>query len=140
MIYESTISYLTQDNNGNDKVVKETYALNNYDTFEGVETRMYGTFQHLRDLDVIAIKRSNATEVINNRTSENDKVWIAEVIDTFVDDDGNEKETHYRFLLYSLTFETANNAVKEHLKQGYGDLEIVSLKRTRIREIFEYTD
>lgn len=136
MIYEATITYITRDNNGNDKQVKESYIFDNVETFAQVEEMLYREFQDLTDIDVIAIKRSNINETIKPKTTEGESVWMADIVQMFTDDNGVEKEMRYKFAFFSLNTDTAFQYVKEYLKQGYTDMELVGLKKTRFQDIF----
>ena len=137
MIYEATITYLTRDKNGNDKEVKNVFIVDNAETFAQVEELMYREFQNLTDIDVIAIKRSNINEIINKCSNADEKIWLADIVQMFVDENGVEKEMHYKFAFFSLNTDTAFQYVKEYLKQGYDDMELVGLKKTRFQDIFE---
>lgn len=137
MIYEATITYITRDNNGNDKQVKNIFIVDNAETFAQVEELMYREFQNLTDIDVIAIKRSNINEIINKCSNADEKIWLADIVQMFVDENGVEKEMRYKFAFFSLNTDTAFQYVKEYLKQGYTDMELVGLKKTRFQDIFE---
>lgn len=137
MIYEATITYLTRDNNGNDKQMKKSYIVDNVETFAQVEELLYQEFQNLTDIDVIAIKRSNINEIINRCSNADEKIWLADIVQMFVDENGAEKEMRYKFSFFSLNTDTAFQYVKEYLKQGYDDMELVGLKKTRFQDIFE---
>lgn len=137
MIYEATITYLTRDKNGNDKQMKESFIVDNVETFAQVEELFYQEFQDLTDFDVIAIKRSNINEIINKCSNVDEKIWLADIVQMFVDENGVEKEIRYKFAFFSLNTDTAFQYVKEYLKQGYTDMELVGLKKTRFQDIFE---
>jgi len=137
MIYEATITYITRDNNGNDKQTKASFIIDNAETFAQVEELMYREFQNLTDIDIIAIKRSNINEIINRCSNVDEKIWLADIVQMFVDENGVEKEMRYKFAFFSLNTDTAFQYVKEYLKQGYTDMELVGLKKTRFQDIFE---
>lgn len=137
MIYEGTIQYITRDKNGNDKQVKESYIVDNVETFAQVEELLYREFQDLTDIDVVAIKRSNINEIIKAKTMDGESVWIADIVQMFVDENGVEKEMRYKFAFFSMFPDTAFQYVKEYLKQGYTDMELVGLKKTRFQDIYE---
>lgn len=137
MIYEGTITYLTRDKNGNDRQMKKNYIVDNVETFAQAEERLYVEFQDLTDIDVVAVKRSNINEIIKMKTTEGEGVWIADIVQSLVDDEGIEKEMRYKFAFFSMFFDTANQYVREYLKQGYTDMELVGLKKTRFENIFE---
>ena len=136
MIYEGTISYVGIDNRGNDKAIKENYVLQGKETFSDAEECLYKDFEeyHLTDFDVIALKRSSIKEIANERTNDNDLLWIAEMQNTFTDDNGVEKVTKYKVLFYSQTFDSAKTFISNYVKQGY-DLDLVSLKLTKFKDI-----
>lgn len=136
MIYEGTITYIARDKNGNDKQVKESYIIDNVETFAEVEEMLYQEFEDLTDIDVVAIKRSNINEIIKPKTTEGENVWIADIVQMFTDENGVEKEMRYKFAFFSMYPDTAFQYVREYLKQGYTDMELVGLKRTRFEDIF----
>lgn len=136
MTYEATITYVTIDKQGNDKQAKESYMVDGVETFAEVEELLYKEFQDLTDIDVIAIKRSNINEIIKGKTTDGESVWVADIVQLFVDENGIEKEMRYKFAFFSMYPDTAFNYVREYLKQGYTDMELVGLKKTRFKDIF----
>lgn len=136
MTYEATITYITRDKNGNDKQAKESFIVDNVETFAQVEELLYREFQDLTDIDVVSIKRSNINEIIKPKTTDGESVWVADIVQMFTDENGVEKEMRYKFAFFSMYPDTAFNYVKEYLKQGYTDMELVGLKKTRFEDIF----
>ena len=139
MIYETTISYISIDKNGNDKVVKERFIIDNAETFSDCENAMYEIYKEYSDIDVIAIKRSRLQEFVNKRTNPREKIFISDLEDTFIDDDGNEKEMRYSIAFYALDIESAYAFITEYIKQGY-DLKIVALKKTKFIDWISIND
>ena len=136
MIYEGTISYIKVDRNGNDKQVKESFIVDNAETFGQVEELLYTEYQDLTDIDVISIKRSSINEIIKPKTTDGERIWIADIVQTFVDENDVEKEMRYKFAFYSMLPDTAFQYVREYLKQGYTDMELVGLRQTKFKDIF----
>lgn len=135
MIYESTISYVGVNDKGNDVVVKESYILQDKESFGDVEDTMYSEFNNtLTDMEVIAIKRSRIKEVANSRSNGEDKIYLATIADIFVDDNSNEKEIKYVIALFAKTFDGAKAFISEYLKQGYS-MQLKSLKETKFIEV-----
>lgn len=135
MIYESTISYVGINDKGNDVVVKESYILQNKESFGDVENTMISEFGDiLTDMDVIAIKRSRIKEVANSSTDNDDKIYLATIADIFIDDNSNEKEIKYVIALFAKTFDSAKAFISEYLKQGY-NMQLKSLKETKFIEV-----
>lgn len=131
MIYESTISYVGVNEKGNDVVVKESYILQDKESFGDVEDTMYSEFNNtLTDMEVIAIKRSRIKEVANSRSNGEDKIYLATIADIFIDDNSNEKEIKYVIALFAKTFDGAKAFISEYLKQGY-NMQLKSLKETK---------
>lgn len=96
MIYEGTIQYIAIDSNGNDKSTKANYIIENAELFAQVESKLYEEFKGYTDIDVVAVKRSKIKEIINTRQNDDDLIWMAELQDTFVGDDGKEKTSNIR--------------------------------------------
>lgn len=131
MIYESTISYVGVNDKGNDVVIKESYILQDKESFGDVEDTMLSEFNNvLTDMDVIAIKRSRIKEVANSSTDNDDKIYLATIADIFIDDNSNEKEIKYVIALFAKTFDGAKAFISEYLKQGY-NMQLKSLKETK---------
>lgn len=130
MIYEGTITFTKPDDKGTERTYKEQYILENQELFSQVESKLFEEFEGYKDFDVVAIKRSTIKEIANQRESNEDLLWQAELQDTFVDDDGNEKLIRYKILAFSKTFDSAKAFITEYIKQGY-NLELISLKLTK---------
>ena len=135
MIYESKVSFTKIDKNGNEKVYKEKYIIEDASSFGDAELLTYQTCDGESNLDVTDIKRSKLKEVANKRENDTNVIWIADVQDTFVDDNGEEKYNVYKIAFYASTFDDANNFITEYLKQGYGDMELVSLKKSNFVDV-----
>ena len=135
MIWETTISYVTIGSNGADKSVKEKYIINtNDDLFGGVENLLIEKFGTLTGFSICDIKHSKAKEIANKQINSDDLVWRAEVQDTFVGEDGEEKHTKYIIVFFAQTFDTAKAFISEYLRQGY-NLELVGLKLTKFIDV-----
>lgn len=134
MIYEGTITFTAIDKNGNDKMYKEAYIVDNIECFGECESILYEKLSDYTDVDVVSIRRSKITEIANKRESDTNKVFIADVTSTFVDDNGDEKYTVYKVALFADSFDRAKVAIENHLKQGYG-LELTGLKQSRIIDV-----
>lgn len=129
MIYEATISYVKIDTNGNDKTVKEQYIIENADLFTEVEMRMHNNFGTLPNYDVTAIKRSRIHEVCNVRDDEDDKIYVATLVDTFTNEDGSEKEVKYQVAFFADDIANAHAFIEKYADQGY-NMRISGIKET----------
>lgn len=136
-MYELQINYVTVDNRGNDRNVKENLVLLNATSFAEAEEIGYKYGDGLTDIDVVSIKRSKIKEVLNERSNETDLIWQAELMTLFCDDEGNEKQIKYKTILFAQTFDAAKAFVTEYMRQGYDDMSLVSLKLTKFNEIIK---
>lgn len=133
MIWEFTISYHSIDN-GKGKVKKEKYVFDKCESFGEVEQKAIDLFDHLSEMEVVAIKQSKVKEIVNYKKYQDEKIFDATLRDVFVDEDGNEKYINYHILLCAKTFDNAKDLVSQYLKQGY-DLTLVTLKETSFVDI-----
>lgn len=136
-MYELQINYVTVDNRGNDRNVKENLVLLNATSFAEAEEIGYKYGDGLTDIDVVSIKRSKIKEVLNERSKETDLIWQAELMTLFCDDEGNEKQIKYKTILFAETFDSAKAFVTEYMRQGYDDMSLVSLKLTKFNEVIK---
>lgn len=136
-MYELQINYVTVDNRGNDRNVKENLVLINATSFAEAEKIGYKYGDGLTDIDVVSIKRSKIKEVLNERSKETDLIWQAELMTLFYDDEGNEKQIKYKTILFAETFDSAKAFISEYMRQGYDDMSLVSLKLTKFNEVIK---
>ena len=134
MIHEVTIAFTVAGKNGEGKTVKEQYLVDNRNLFAEVEDAMYVGFDGYKDLDVIAVKRSRIKEVANSRTNEEEKMFIATLVDIFHDPEGNEKEIKYQVAFYSQTMSSAWAFIREYVAQGY-NMKVSAIKETKFIDL-----
>jgi hypothetical protein len=134
MIYEATITYVEIDDKGNDKNVKKNILVDEYEFFGECEALIMELFDDYTSLDVIAIKRSKIREILNKRDNENQKLYIATLSNSFVDEDGNEKETNYPVVFFADDMDNAYVFITEYIKQGY-NLILVGLRKSNFKDI-----
>lgn len=137
MIYEVQITYVTVDNKGNDKNVKNNLVVQNAISFADAEEAgyEYGQGLNLNELDVVGVKRSKIKEILNTCQHNDDLIWQAELMDVFHDDDGNEKEIKYKTILFAQSFDSAKAFISEYMRQGYDNMSLVSLKLTKFKNV-----
>lgn len=131
MIYEVKVQYANED-----KLVKEQNVVEGYDLFAEVEARLYSIYNGFKDLEVTAVKRSKIREIANKRESPDDLIWVAELMDVYTNDEGEETEIKYKILLFAKTFDGAKAFITEYMKQGY-QMQLVSLKLTNFIEVYQ---
>lgn len=131
MIYEITTSYTTVDNNGNDKVVKEKYLVENVNTFSEAEYLGLEEVGDLENGDVIAIKRSKLREIINKRSNDDEDIYFAEIADIRINDDGEQVELTYKVACFAINFDDAHSKINLYIKQGLDDMVARGIKHTK---------
>jgi hypothetical protein len=136
MIYESTITYKGIDNKGVEKLFKESYVISNAELFAEVENKMQEEFTAYQELDVVDIKRSKIKEIANGRTSDDENLWMSELLSVFIEDDGTEKEIKNKVLFFATTYDKANAFITQYVKQGY-NMEIISTKKTHFLDVLD---
>ena len=133
MFYEAVSRRIIKDKNGNDKRVSEKYIVNHCELCAEVEQKMLEEYNG--ENDVTLIKESNLMEFVNERTDDEQFVFLSKLENTFVGEDGEEKVTTYSVALFANDMEEAHNIMKNYSKQGLDDLKIVSIKKTKIVDL-----
>ena len=135
MVFEATIKYKTTLGNGDVKDVRESFVFENEEFFADVEKKLYELYSTSdSDMSIISIKPSKIQEIANERQQTSDALWLAEVQDVFLQDDGTEKATKYKILFFAQSFDSANSFIRDYIRQGY-DMKLVSLKETKFTEV-----
>lgn len=134
--YEVKFKRVIVDKKGNDKEIAETFFVENCSGFGDAETKVQ-TYWNC-ECEVVAISMSKIIETINTPTSEEKEglhVFKAILVALFTDDDGNEKETKYPVILWAKNVEEAMTLTLDYIKQGYGDMTLTSIIKTKIKEV-----
>ena len=127
---------VVMDKNGNDKSVTEAFFLENCVSWADAEAKMLKYYNC--ENEVVAMAISKVMEVVNNPTDEEKLdlyVFRAILVSTFEDEDGNTKETKYPILVWAKNVENAMSIVTEFIKQGYSDMTLTAITKTRIVEV-----
>ena len=133
MFYEAVSRRIVRDKNGNDKKVNEKFIVNNCELCSEVERKLLEEYNG--ENDVTLIKESNLMEFVNERSDDEQFVFLSKLENTFVGEDGEEKVTTYSVALFANDMEEAHNIMKNYSKQGLDDLKIVSIKKTKIVDL-----
>jgi len=138
MLHEVKVQYKTRNDDGNEVTKKDWYIVDNCNLFCEVEHKVFKNFNYdtIKDFDVTDIKRSRIKEVANTRSSDNEKMFMAEVKDTFTTDDGVEKEIKYKVVFFSTDIDKALSFIIEYMEQGY-DMSLIGLKKTKYVDLLQ---
>lgn len=129
MFYEITAK--TKETNANGKEVSVNHK---YLTEQG----FYAEAEHVilqqhPDNETYSIKKSKLMEVLNSPTDDN-RAFVATLQQQY-DINGNKSAMKYDVLLFAEDFDKARQIVREHLRQGYDEMELVKLSESKIEAV-----
>lgn len=136
MFYEITIKVNRMQENGKEKEVVERYIAD-AETFTEAEAKgvkEYADYQ--LQGDVVAIKRSNVYEIVNESHGEEEKLFKAKIVSIFIDEKAEkEKEQPYHVLIWAHDMDDANRKMQNYMAQGMQDLLLREIKETKYLEV-----
>ena len=135
MFYEAVSRRTVKDKNGNDKKILEKFIVNNCELCAEVEQKLLEEFNG--ENDVTLVKESTLMEFVNNRKDDNQSIFLAKLEATTLDDEGEEKVMTYNVALFGEDISEAHEIMGNYIQQGMGDLELVSLKKTKIVDLIK---
>ena len=135
MLYEITTKVTRFKKNGSNNEVCEKEVTERYITdcelFSEAEYAGMKTYKDASDGDVIAIKRSNVREIVNEQ-DDKDYYYKATIVTKTIDDKENEKEQKYYVLIRADNPTEAINKANEYMKQGLDEMVLDGLVKTKI--------
>lgn len=135
MYYEVTSRRVTIDKRGNDKSVTENFLVTHAALFSEAETAIYIKFS--MENDVVAIKRSNISDVVNVE-EDGDYIYLATIEETHIDDNMKESTSNVVVALYADSIEEATVRAKEYMSHGLNDSTLVGVKKSKFIEVVKY--
>lgn len=139
MIYEGTIKYEKTTEKGNTKVVRESYLVENAETFSDAEYALYNQNKDFVGIEVVALKQSKIKEIATHAGKLDTAMFIATLTDVFTDDNGNEKELNYDIAFFAPNIQEAHNFIIYYTEQGYC-MEMRSLKQAKFIDVINYNE
>ena len=136
MYYEITDRVTRMKDDGTEKEVNERYITDCFTFAEAEQKGMEVYSASNLDGDVVAIRRSNIREIVNEN-EEKLHYFKATIVDIFTDDNGNEKELKYYVLIRADDLSEATAKANEYLRQGLSDMKIEGIVKTRILELLK---
>ena len=135
MFYEANTKVTRVTEKGEDKQVIERYVIQNCESFKEAEERAAKTYAYDNtDGEVVAIKRSNLYEIVNENANK-EKYFRAKLGSIFVDDNGKEKMTYYHVLLSADNMDEAQKIMKEYMNQGMNDFILLEIKESKVTDV-----
>lgn len=131
MLYEITTKVKKLQEDGSEKDVAERY-ITDCDLFaEAEHAGMHSYADYQQEGDVVAIKRSNIREIVNEG-DDKDYFYKAKIVTKTIDDNGSEKEQKYYVLIRADSLIEATSKANEYMKQGLDDMSLDGMVKTSI--------
>lgn len=135
MFYEANTKVTRINERGEEKQVIERYVIKDCLSFSEAEERAANTYAYDNtDGEVVAIKRSNLYEIVNENANK-EKYFRAKLGSVFVDDNDKEKMTYYHVLLSADNMDEAQKVMKEYMNQGMNDFILLGVKETKYNDV-----
>lgn len=137
MYYEITDRVKRVKDDGTEKEVNERYITDCLTFAEAEQKGMEAYSADNTDGDVVAVKRSNVREIVNEN-EEKQHYFKATIVDTFIDDKTEkEKELRYYVLIRADDISEATAKAKEYMRQGLQDMRLDGIVKTNILELLK---
>ena len=136
MYYETTDRVKRVKDDGTEKEVNERYITDCLTFAEAEQKGMEAYSADNTDGDVVAVKRSNVKEIVNEN-EDKQHYFKATIVDIFTDDNGNEKELKYYVLIRADNLTEATAKANEYMRQGLEDLRLDGIVKTNILELLK---
>lgn len=136
MYYEVTDRVKRVKDDGTEKEVNERYITDGLTFAEAEQKGMEAYLDYSLDGDVVAVKRSNVKEIVNEN-EEKQHYFKATIVDTFIDDNEKEKELKYYVLIRADNLTEATSKANEYMRQGLEDLRLDGIVKTNILKLLK---
>lgn len=140
ILYECGVRYERTMENGMTKKVTELYLVDAL-SFAEAEGRITKEMQPFMsgEFDVVTIKRTNYSEIVENGADSADKWFKAKLMFVTLDEKtAKEKKQTVYFIVKASDINNAHSVVVEHMKTSLIDYEIATLDETKIMDLFRY--
>lgn len=138
MLYECGVRYERTMENGMNKKVTELYLVDALSFTEAEKRIIQEMVPYIPgDFDVVTIKRTNYSEIVENGADSADKWFKAKLMFvTFDEKTSKEKKQAVYFIVKATDINNAHTVVVEHMKTTLVDYEIATLDETKIMDLF----
>lgn len=138
MLYECGVRYERTMENGLSKKVTELYLVDALSFTEAEKRIIQEMVPYIPgDFDVVTIKRTNYSEIVENGANSADKWFKAKLMFvTFDEKTSKEKKQAVYFIVKATDINNAHTVVVEHMKTTLVDYEIATLDETKIMDLF----
>lgn len=138
MLYECGVRYERTMENGMNKKVTELYLVDALSFTEAEKRIIQEMVPYIPgEFDVVTIKRTNYSEIVENGADSADKWFKAKLMFvTFDEKTSKEKKQAVYFIVKATDINNAHTVVVEHMKTTLVDYEIATLDETKIMDLF----
>ena len=136
MYYEITVKVRRMTGKGTEKEVTERYITDCNLFSEAEAGGLHLLAEDSLEGDVVAIKRSNVREIVNEN-EEKEHYFKATIVDVFIDDNEKEKELKYYVLIRANDMTEATAKANEYMRQGLADMRLDGVVKTKILELLK---
>lgn len=138
MLYECGVRYERTMQNGLSKKVTELYLVDALSFTEAEKRIIQEMVPYIPgEFDVVTIKRTNYSEIVENGADSADKWFKAKLMFvTFDEKTSKEKKQAVYFIVKATDINNAHTVVVEHMKTTLVDYEIATLDETKIMDLF----
>lgn len=135
MYHEVVVTRTIVDKKGFDKSVTEKYYTENKEFLAESEQALIEFWNG--ECEVTSVKQSKIREFVNERSDDEQDIYLCTIESVFVDENEEEKSTKYVVGLFAKSVEEATRIVIEYMKMGIEDMSITSIQRTKIVELIK---
>lgn len=136
MFYEGITKRTAMDSKGADKIVTEKWLVDGCTFFAEAEVQLLEEWNN--ECEVVALKQSKLREMINERTHEEQEIYLSTIEDIFIDENsGEEKATKYIIGLFAVSLENATHETIKYMQQGISDMKLIKVQRTKFVEVLK---
>ncbi len=132
MLYEVSSKRTIVDKNGADKVITENFIVTNCMLFGEAETAILASDV---TVDVVSVSRSNISDFVNKRTSEDEKIYIVN-IERY--DEVLEKTAKVVVALFAIDMTSATKIANDYVSKAIYDETLVGIKKSKFIDIIKY--
>lgn len=134
MYYEIAIKVKRMTDKGTEKEVTERYITDSNLFSEAEAKGLHLLAEDNLEGDVIAIRRSNVREIVNE-SEDKEFFFRATIVDIFIDDNEKEKELKYNVLVKADNLAEATSKANEYMRQGLQDMRLDGVVKTKILDV-----
>lgn len=138
--YEVIVKYEKEADNGALKTVSESYAVDalSFSEAEATINKELAEYIHA-EFEITAIKIAQYKDAFFSDDEEDDRYYAAKLEFITVNDKGDEKRTGVIYLIQAKSMERAMKYIKDIMSQSVQDYESVSLKETKLMDVFMHS-